>query len=69
MEIARLTAICRKSDCGPIENELAQIATLEEGKVDLEEGRDNHESEYAIMEKQLARAGAKLEAEEKEKQG
>jgi hypothetical protein len=32
MEIARLTAICRKTKCGPLENELvrlrAQIATL-----------------------------------------
>jgi hypothetical protein len=25
MEIARLTAICRKSDCGPLENELAAV--------------------------------------------
>jgi hypothetical protein len=45
MEIVRLTAICRKSDCGPLENELvrlrAQIATLEERNADLEEGRDN----------------------------
>jgi chromosome segregation ATPase len=70
MEIARLTAICRKSDCGPLENELvhlrAQIATLEKRNADLEEGRDNFESQYALMEKQLARKDAKLEAEEKE---
>jgi hypothetical protein len=35
MEIARRTAICRKTDCGPLENEIvrlrAQIRTLEEG--------------------------------------
>jgi hypothetical protein len=35
MEIARLTAICRKTDCGPLENEVvrlrAQIRALEEG--------------------------------------
>jgi chromosome segregation ATPase len=35
MEIARLTAICRKTDCGPLENEIArlraQIRALEEG--------------------------------------
>jgi hypothetical protein len=34
MEIARLTAICRQSDCGPLENEIVrlrqQIRTLEE---------------------------------------
>jgi hypothetical protein len=29
--------------------------------------RDNHESQYALMEKQLAHKDAKLEAEEKEK--
>jgi chromosome segregation ATPase len=57
VEIARLTAICRKMKCGPLENELvrlrAQIATLEERNADLEE--------------QLARKDAKLEAEENEK--
>jgi hypothetical protein len=35
LEIARLTAICRKTDCGPLENEIArlraQIRSLEEG--------------------------------------
>ena len=35
MEIARLTAICRKTDCGPLENEIvrlrAQIRAPEEG--------------------------------------
>jgi chromosome segregation ATPase len=70
MEIARLTAICRKSDCGPLENELvrlrAEIATLEDRKADLEEGRDNYESQYALMVKQLARKDGKLEAAEKE---
>jgi hypothetical protein len=42
MEIVRLTAICRKTKCGPLENELvrlrAQIAALEERNADLEEG-------------------------------
>jgi hypothetical protein len=69
MEIARLTAICRKSDCGPLENELvrlrAQIATLEERKADLTEGMGNYESQYALMVKQLAREDEKLEAAEK----
>jgi hypothetical protein len=73
MEIARLTAILRKAECGPLENELvrlrAQIATLEEGNADLEERRGCYESEYEFMEKQLAlsRRYAKLEEEEKEK--
>ena len=53
MEIARLTAICRKSDCGPLENDIVrlrqQIATLEKRNADLEEGRDNFESQYALM--------------------
>jgi chromosome segregation ATPase len=44
----------------------AQIATLEKRNADLEEGRDNFESQYALMEKQLARKDAKLEAAEKE---
>ena len=39
MEIARLTAICRKTDCGPLENEIvrlrAQIRTLEEGNAQI----------------------------------
>jgi hypothetical protein len=39
MEIARLTAICRKMDCGPLENEIArlhaQIRTLEEGNAQI----------------------------------
>jgi chromosome segregation ATPase len=71
MEIARLAAIYRKTKCGPLENEIvclrAQIATLEEHNADLEEGRYNYESQYALMEKQLARKDAKLEAEEKER--
>jgi hypothetical protein len=33
----------------------AEIAALEERKEDLEEGRDNCESQYALMVKQLAR--------------
>jgi polyhydroxyalkanoate synthesis regulator phasin len=50
MEIAWLTAICRKTDCGPLENEVvrlreqirtleeenAQIKTLEAEKADLQ---------------------------------
>ena len=40
MEIARLAAICRKTKCGPLENELvrlrAQIAALEKRNADLE---------------------------------
>jgi hypothetical protein len=43
-----------------------QIATLEKRNADLEEGRDNFESQYALMEKQLASKGAELEAAEKE---
>jgi hypothetical protein len=43
MEIARLTAIYRKSDCVPLENELvrlrAQIAALEERNADLEDAK------------------------------
>jgi hypothetical protein len=39
MEIVRLRAICRNSDCGPLENELvrlrAQITTLEEGNAQI----------------------------------
>jgi hypothetical protein len=76
MEIARLKAIFRKSDCGPLENELvrlrAQIATLEDPNSDLEEGRGNmrqllhYESKYALMVKQLARKDKKPEAAEKE---
>jgi len=70
MEIARLTAICRKTKCGPLENDIArlraQIATLEKRNADLEEGRGNFESEYALMEKQLASKGAELEAAETE---
>ena len=72
VEIARLTAICRKTKCGPLENELVRLraqmlADLEERNTDLEEGRDNFESMYALFEKQLARKDAALEAEEKER--
>jgi peptidoglycan hydrolase CwlO-like protein len=45
----------------------AEIATLEEGNADLEVGRGNFESQYALMVKQLARKDAELEAEEKER--
>jgi chromosome segregation ATPase len=71
MEIARPTAICRQTDCGPLENEIVRLrapALEKRNNADLEEGRDNFESQYiyALMEKQLARKDAKLEAEEKE---
>jgi chromosome segregation ATPase len=71
MEIARLTAICRKSDCGPLENDIVrlrqQIATLEKRNADLEEGRDNFEPMMTSMWKQLACKDAELEAAEKER--
>ena len=63
MEIARLTAICRKSDCGPLENELvrlrAQIATLEERKTGDSEAKAEEEMEFssqADAEGELVRA-------------
>jgi hypothetical protein len=43
------------------------FARADRSSLYLEEGRDNHESVYALFEKQLARRDAKLEAEEKEK--
>jgi hypothetical protein len=68
MEIARLTAICRKSDCGPLENELirlrAQIATLEERKTGKSEAKAEEEMEFASQadaDGELARANADLE--------
>jgi chromosome segregation ATPase len=68
MEIARLTAICRKSDCGPLENELvrlrAQIATLEECKTGDSEAKAEEEMEFAPQadaEGELARVRAELE--------
>jgi hypothetical protein len=68
MEIARLTAICRKSDCGPLENELvrlrAQIATLEERKTGDSESKAEEEMEFASQadaDGELARANADLE--------
>jgi hypothetical protein len=68
MEIARLTAICRKSDCGPLENELvrlrAQIATLEERKTGDSEAKAEEEMEFAPQadaEGELARVRAELE--------
>jgi hypothetical protein len=51
MEIARLTAICRKTDCGPLENELvrlrAHIAALEERKTGDSESEAEEEMEFA----------------------
>jgi DNA repair exonuclease SbcCD ATPase subunit len=71
MEIARLTAICRKSDCGPLENEIArlrqQIATLEQRTADLEEGRDNLEKRNAELEEGRDNLDAEPEAAEKER--
>jgi DNA repair exonuclease SbcCD ATPase subunit len=70
MEIAQLTAICRKSDCGPLENELvrlrAQIATLEERKTGDSEAKAEEEMKFASQadaEGELARVRAELEEE------
>ena len=67
MEIARLTAICRKSDCGPLENELvrlrAQIAQMEERKTGDSEAKAEEEMEFASQadaEGELARVRAEL---------
>ena len=72
MEIARLTVICRKSDCGPLENEIVrlrqQIATLEKRNSDLEEGSwDNLEKRNADLEEGRDNLDAELEAAEKER--
>ena len=52
MEIARLTAICRKSDCGPLENEIVrlrqQIRTLEERKTGDSESEAEEEVENEV---------------------
>jgi predicted nucleic acid-binding Zn-ribbon protein len=68
MEIARLTSICRKSNCGPLENEIArlrqQIRTLKERKNEVENEVENAALHYA--EGGLARVKAELEAAEKE---
>ena len=68
MEIARLTAICRKTDCGPLENEIvrlrAQLATLEERKTGDSESEAEEEMEFASQadaDGELARANADLE--------
>ena len=70
MGITRLTVICRKSDCGPLENELvrlrAQIATLEERKTGDSEAKAEEEMEFASQadaEGELARVRAELEEE------
>ena len=68
MEIARLTAICRNADFGPLENELvrlrAQIAALEERKTGDSEAKAEEEMEFASQadaDGELARANADLE--------
>jgi hypothetical protein len=70
MEIARLTAICRKSDCGPLENDIVrlrqQIATLEELNTGDSESEAEEEMEFASQadaEGELARVRAELEEE------
>jgi hypothetical protein len=71
MEIARLTAICRKTDCGALENELvrlrAHIATLEERKTGDSDSGAEEEMEFASQadaDGELARANAELEEQE-----
>ena len=75
MEIARLTAICRKSDCGPLENEIVrlrqQIRTLEErdseseAEEEVEEEVENEVENVALhyAEGELARVKTELEEE------
>jgi hypothetical protein len=63
LENARLTAIYRKLDCGPLERTSLFVCAR---KADLEEGMGNYESQYALMVKQLARKDEKQEAAEKE---
>jgi hypothetical protein len=78
MEIARLTAICRKSDCGPLENEIVrlrqQVRTLEERKTgeseseaeeEVEEEVENEMENVALhyAEGELARVKTELEEE------
>jgi hypothetical protein len=76
MEIARLTAICRKSDCGPLENEIVrlrqQIRTLEESKTGDSESEAEEEVENEVenaalhyAEGELARVKAEPEEQEK----
>jgi hypothetical protein len=73
MEIARLKAICLKTDCGPLQSEIvrlrAQIATLEERKTGDSESEAEEEMEFASQadaDGELARKDEKLEAAEKE---
>jgi hypothetical protein len=72
MEIARQTAICRKSDCGPLENEIVrlrqQIRTLEErntgdSESEAEEEVENEVENVALhyAEGELARVKTELE--------
>jgi hypothetical protein len=68
MEIARLTAICRKTKCGPLENEIvrlrAQVAALEERKTGDSVSEAEEEMEFASQadaDGELARANAELE--------
>ena len=70
MEIVRLTAICHKSDCGPLENEIVrlrqQIRTLEERKTGDSKSEAEEEMEVASQadaEGELARVRAELEEE------
>jgi chromosome segregation ATPase len=72
MEIVRLTAICRKTDCGLLENEVvrlrAQIATLEERKTGDSESEAEVGMKFASQadaDGELARANAELEEQEK----
>ena len=77
MEIARLTAICRKSDCGPLENEIVrlrqQIRALEErdseseAEEEVEEEVENEVENVALhyAEGELARVKTELEEQGK----
>jgi hypothetical protein len=75
MEIARLTAICRKSDCGPLENEVVrlrqQVRTLEEHKTGDSESEAEEEVENEVENAALHYAEgelARVKAEELEEQ-
>jgi hypothetical protein len=50
MEIARLTAICRKTDCGPLENEVvrlrAQIRTPEAEEADVQAEKSDQAAKH-----------------------
>ena len=62
MEIARLTAICRKSDCGPLENEIVrlrqQIRTLEDRKTGDSESEAEEEVENEVENEVRGRGGS-----------